>query len=99
MLADILNDTMHEVWPRENAARHAYMQVVPEITRPSYELYAWRWQGDIVRYSRVDLPANELVAGEVGATMDRGITEALALLKPLTTSEALEAGERRRGQG
>jgi hypothetical protein len=73
--------------------------VVPEITRPSYELYAWRWQGDVVRYSRVDLAPRDLVAGEVGATMDRGITEALALLKPLTTSEALEAGERRRGQG
>jgi hypothetical protein len=100
MLTDVLNDTMHEVWPRETAARHARLQVAwDQPHRDTYTLYAWRPQGDTIRWGRTEIPARDLVAGNVGKAMDDAITETLGLLAPLTTSEALEAGERRRGQG
>jgi hypothetical protein len=60
-------------------------------------VFAWRAQGDIYRYAQE--PVDRFMLTSAGTTIQAfniAIDAALKALPPLTVSEALEAGERRR---
>lgn len=85
---------MRDVWP-ERLRGYANLEFDWRAEVP--HVWAWRAQGDVYRYAQEPIDQFTLTSAEgTVRAFDVAISRALDALPPLSTSEALEAGERRR---
>jgi hypothetical protein len=85
---------MRDVWSER---LRGYAQLEFDWRSGVPHIWAWRAQGDIYRYAQEPVDVyGMLEAPSSVQAFDSAISRAIRALSPLSVSEALEAGERRR---